>query len=60
MPYTNCSPSNTTLETAWDLRGLSSEDKPTDPQMPNGSSAFEMDTGDIYFWDKANEQWRTF
>lgn len=60
MAYTNCNPSTTTPETAWDLRGLHDDALPTDPQMPNGSSAIEMDTGIVHFWDKENSQWRTF
>lgn len=42
----------------WDLRGLSTDTKPTDDYIPNGSSFLEMDTGDVYFWDKAGSQWR--
>ena len=55
--YSNCNLASTTLQTGWDLRGLSGE-KPTDPQMPNGSTYLEMDTGNVYIWDKENEQWR--
>ena len=46
------------LETGWDLRGLSSDSKPTGEDVPNGSSFLEMDTGSVFFWDKENEQWR--
>ena len=55
---TNAGSSNTALETGWDLRGLSGDTKPTGAQVPNGSSFLEMDTGNVYFWDKENEQWR--
>lgn len=60
MAYTNCNLAPSTPETAWDLRGLSNDSKPTHDQVPNGSSAFEMDTGDVFFWDKENKQWRAF
>lgn len=26
--------------------------------VPNGSACLEMDTGDIYLYDKDNDQWR--
>lgn len=42
----------------WDLRGLSTDTKPTDAYIPNGSSFLEMDTGDVYFWDADAPQWR--
>lgn len=44
---------------ALEIRGLSSDTKPTD-DIPNGSSFLEMDTGEVYFWDAENSQWRTF
>lgn len=39
------------------LRGLSSDTKPTE-DIPNGSSFLEMDTGNVYVFDKENSQWR--
>ena len=42
----------------WDLRGLSTDTKPTDAFIPNGSSFLEMDTGDVYFWDSTAGTWR--
>lgn len=56
--YTNCNPANSTLETGWDLRGLSGDTKPTHDQVPNGSTFLEMNTGNVYIWDKQNSQWR--
>ena len=41
--------------------GLSSDTKPTyaaGKKIPNGSAFIEMDTGDIYLYDKENDQWR--
>ena len=55
---TNSNTNVSTYMTGWDLRGLSTDDKPTDAQMPNGSTFFEMDTGAVYMWDKENTQWR--
>ena len=55
---TNAGNSNTTIDTGWDLRGLHGDSKPTGNEIPNGSSFLEMDTGDVYFWDKENSQWR--
>ena len=49
---------NPSYNVPWELRGLSSDPKPTEDKVPNGSSFLEMDTGSVYFWDKANEQWR--
>ena len=36
--------------------GLSTDEKPTD-YVPNGSSFFEMDTGDFYFFDSDAGVW---
>ena len=56
--YTNCNLAPSTLETGWDLRGLFTDAKPTDDQVPNGSSFVEMDTGSVYLYDKENKTWR--
>lgn len=40
----------------WDLRGKSTDTKPTDG-IPNGSSFFEMDTSDVYMFDGDTETW---
>lgn len=56
--FTNAGDIGTTMTTGWDLRGLSTDTKPTDSQIPNGSSFLEMDTGTVFFWDKENSQWR--
>lgn len=40
----------------YDLRGLSTDSKPTD--VTNGSTFIEMDTGKKYLYDATGEQWR--
>lgn len=45
-----------TVNTALDLRGLSTDPKPTN--VPNGSTVWEMDTGKIFAFDKENNLWR--
>jgi hypothetical protein len=52
----------------WTLNGygLSTDTKPTVYEtptgktegIPNSSTIYEMDTGDIYMWDAENSQWR--
>lgn len=42
---------------AQELAGLSGDTKPTD-DIPNGSTYLEMDTGNVYVFDKENERWR--
>ena len=37
--------------------GLSTDSKPTEG-VANGDCFLEMNTGKIYFYDAANEQWR--
>lgn len=39
-----------------DLRGLSTDTKPTE-NVPNGSTFFEMDTGDVYMFDESAQIW---
>lgn len=39
----------------WDVRGKSTDEKPTN--VPNGSSFFEMDTGDVYMFDGDTKTW---
>lgn len=51
----------------WTLNysGLSTDTKPTvhktstgkEEGIPNSSTFYEMDTGNIYMWDAENEQW---
>lgn len=36
--------------------GLSSDDKPE--SAPNGAAFIEMDTGNVYFFDAENSEWR--
>lgn len=40
----------------YDFRGLSTDTKPEKPGS-NGSTFFEMDTGDLYVYDEDNETW---
>lgn len=53
---TNAYDGEVTINTGWDLRGLSTDSKPTD--CPNGSTYLEMNTGKVYIFDKTNTQWR--
>lgn len=44
-----------------DIRGLSTDEKPTEAynkDIDNGSTFMEIDTGDIYFYDKENNEWK--
>lgn len=43
--------------------GLSGDTKPVDDEakkvsVPNGSTFLEMDTSDVYIYDKQNKTWR--
>ena len=40
-----------------ELTGLSTDGKPTESVL-NGSTFFEMDTQDVYFFDQENNTWR--
>ena len=55
---TNAGHAGTTITTGWDLRGISTDTKPTHDQVPNGSTYLEMDTGDVFIFDKTNTVWR--
>ena len=39
------------------LRGLSSDEKPIDPSIGNGTTFYEMDTGKMFFYDEENHRW---
>ena len=39
-----------------DINGLSTDDKPT-TGIATGSSFFEVDTGDVYFFDEESGTW---
>ena len=44
-----------------EMRGLSTDNKPTEykgKKIENGSTFIEIDTGNIYFYDLENEQWK--
>ena len=43
-----------------ELRGLSTDEKPTaidNGSIENGSQFIEIDTGDVYLYNLANEEW---
>lgn len=39
-----------------EFSGLSTDTKPTEG-LATGSSFFEVDTNDVYFWDEESETW---
>lgn len=39
--------------------GLSADTKPTE-EVANGSAFIEMDTGNLYFYDAENSNWRAW
>ena len=44
-----------------ELRGLSTDEKPTEinrKKIDNGSIFIEIDTGNIFFYDLENEEWK--
>lgn len=41
----------------YEFRGLSTDTKPTDDRIGNGSLFFEMDTLKIYYFDGATKTW---
>lgn len=55
---------NTTRSEGWEYRGKSTDTKPVEGvdglNIPNGSSFFEFDTGDVYFWDDDFKTWISF
>ncbi len=40
-----------------DYRGKSTDDKPVDGTVPNGSTFYEMDTGNVYMFDAEDKTW---
>lgn len=52
---TNAYDGEVTMNTGWDLRGLSTDQKPTD--CPNGSTFLEMNTGKVFVFNKTGNQW---
>lgn len=55
MAVSNASDGEVTINTGWDLRGKSTDVKPTD--VPNGATFLEMDTSKVYAFDKEGTQW---
>lgn len=49
--------SNANNDAVWELRGLSTDLKPTTDKIPNGSSFREMDTGSVYMYDGEFRKW---
>ena len=52
---TNAYDGEVTMHTGYDLRGMSTDTKPTD--VPNGSTFWEMDTGKVYGFDAGGKIW---
>ena len=42
------------------LYGLSTNEKPINKYIGNGSEFIELDTGNIYLFDEENEKWLKF
>lgn len=40
-----------------EYNGLSTHEKPESDQFAFGSSFFEVDSGDVYFWDEDSSAW---
>ena len=40
------------------MMGLSTDSKPTDASIGNGSAFLEMNTSKLYFYDAASESWK--
>lgn len=40
-----------------ELKGLSTDVKPIDDSIPNGSSFYEIDTATLFMFDAQNKQW---
>lgn len=49
--------SNVNQET-YDLRGLSTDEKPTSKYVGNGSTFIEMDTGKVFMYDAEHKIWK--
>lgn len=52
---TNASDGEVTMNAAFDLRGLSTDTKPTN--VPNGSTFFEINTSKVYAFDGNEKIW---
>lgn len=52
---TNASDGEVTMNAAWDLRGMSTDTKPTD--VPNGSTFFEVNTAKVFAFDGHGKTW---
>ena len=42
----------------YEIRGLSTDEKPVSEHVGNGSIFIEMDTGKIFLYDAENKIWR--
>lgn len=49
--------SNVNQET-YDLRGLSTDEKPINKYVGNGSTFIEMDTGKVFMYDAEHKLWK--
>ncbi len=41
----------------WDIRGNSSDEKPTDKKIPDGSTFYEKDTQKVFMFDAGTKTW---
>lgn len=41
----------------WDIRGRSTDEKPVDNDIPNGSTYTEINTAAVFMWDKEYKTW---
>lgn len=52
---------NDSSKTIMELRGLSTDEKPTEISntiIDNGSTFIEIDTGKVFLYDLENEEWK--
>jgi hypothetical protein len=40
-----------------EFAGLSTDEKPISPEIPNGSSYLCMDSGEVYFYNSSAQTW---
>lgn len=44
-------------DAVWELYGKSTDEKPVHDRIPNGSTFYEMDTGNIFMFDAEEKVW---
>ena len=45
-------------QNTYDLRGLSTDEKPTNSFVGNGSTFIEIDTGKVFIFDAEHKLWK--